>query len=108
MRLGELCKGLMNIPAGCGELDVSEVVCDSRKAVEGSLFLAVPGETTDGFLFAREAVSNGAVAVIAPQGGCGETSLGVPVLEVKTSAVSWETSPTDSTANHRKSSRSLA
>ena len=83
MRLGELCKGLMNIPAGCGELDVIQVVCDSRKAVEGSLFLAVPGETTDGFLFAREAVSNGAVAVIAPRGGCGEASLGVPVLKVE-------------------------
>ena len=83
MNLGELCKGLMSVPAGCGELEVSQVVCDSRQAAAGSLFLAVPGEATDGIRFAEEAVKNGAVAVVAPRGGRGEATLDVPILEVE-------------------------
>ncbi len=38
---------------------------DSRKAVQGSLFFALPGSRTDGFLHAREAVKKGAVAVLS-------------------------------------------
>ncbi|MFI1092305.1 UDP-N-acetylmuramoyl-tripeptide--D-alanyl-D-alanine ligase [Streptomyces sp. NPDC020917] len=41
------------------------VVIDSRHAVPGSLFVALPGERTDGHHFAAAAVASGAVAVLA-------------------------------------------
>jgi UDP-N-acetylmuramoyl-tripeptide--D-alanyl-D-alanine ligase len=42
-----------------------EVHTDSRKATTGSIFFAMPGEFTDGHLFAAAAVTNGAVLVVA-------------------------------------------
>jgi len=42
-----------------------EVHTDSRKVVPGSIFFALPGEVTDGALFAEAAVANGATLVIA-------------------------------------------
>lgn len=41
------------------------VVIDSRHAVPGSLFVALPGERTDGHRFAAAAIASGAVAVLA-------------------------------------------
>ena len=81
MLLGEICKDVAAVPAEYGNLEISEVVCDSREAQPGCLFIAVPGETTDGLLYAAEAVEKGAAAVIVPSGGKGK-ALGVPVLEV--------------------------
>ena len=45
-------------------IDISEVCYDSRKAVPGSLFIAVSGFTTDGNRFIPSAAEKGAVAVI--------------------------------------------
>lgn len=39
-------------------------VVDSRKVVPGSLFVALPGERTDGHLFVSDALAAGAVAVL--------------------------------------------
>lgn len=49
-----------------GNLDreVSTVCFDSRKAEQGSLFIAVSGVSTDGHLFIDTAIANGAVAII--------------------------------------------
>jgi UDP-N-acetylmuramoyl-tripeptide--D-alanyl-D-alanine ligase len=41
-----------------------EVHTDSRHVVEGAIFFALPGEVTDGHLFAPKAVENGAVLLI--------------------------------------------
>ncbi|CAN5375870.1 UDP-N-acetylmuramoyl-tripeptide--D-alanyl-D-alanine ligase [soil metagenome] len=41
-----------------------EVHTDSRKVVPGSIFFALPGEETDGHLFAEAAVANGAVLLV--------------------------------------------
>lgn len=41
-----------------------EVHTDSRKVVAGSIFFALPGEVTDGHLFADAAVANGAVLLV--------------------------------------------
>jgi len=38
---------------------------DSRRVSDGSVFVAVPGHKADGYLFARQALSNGAVAVVS-------------------------------------------
>ncbi|NLU74567.1 UDP-N-acetylmuramoyl-tripeptide--D-alanyl-D-alanine ligase [Streptomyces sp. HNM0575] len=52
------------------------VVIDSRKVAEGSLFAAFAGERADGHDFARSAVGDGAVAVLATR------PVGVPAIVV--------------------------
>ena len=50
---------------GVGETEVTgSVETDSRLVKAGSLFVAKPGEVTDGHLFIADAISNGAVAAI--------------------------------------------
>ena len=53
------------------ELVIDSVVIDSRRAVPGSLFAALPGTRADGHDFAAQAVATGAAAVLAsrPVGG---------------------------------------
>ena len=46
-------------------LDVRSIVYDSRRAAPGSLFVAVDGFHRDGHDFAADAVSRGAIAVVA-------------------------------------------
>lgn len=53
-----------------------EVHTDSRKVVPGSIFYALPGEVTDGHLFAGKAVENGAALLIV------ERELDLPVPQV--------------------------
>jgi UDP-N-acetylmuramoyl-tripeptide--D-alanyl-D-alanine ligase len=43
---------------------IKNVVIDSRQAVKGSLFVALPGEKTDGHLYVAEAFERGAIAAI--------------------------------------------
>jgi len=48
--------------AAVAEIAISQVTHDSRKVQPGALFVAIPGVATDGTLFARDAVSHGAIA----------------------------------------------
>ena len=48
-----------------GAREVHDVVCDSRQAGPGVLFVAVPGLRADGMRFAADALAAGAVAVVA-------------------------------------------
>lgn len=61
---------------------ISGLQLDSRKVRPGDLFLALPGEKYDGRQFIKQAVANGASAVLAeaPAAGYVET-LSVPLLE---------------------------
>ncbi len=47
-----------------GNPDVTSVEYDSRRVKEGSLFVAMKGETSDGNRFIDQAIKNGAVAVV--------------------------------------------
>jgi UDP-N-acetylmuramoyl-tripeptide--D-alanyl-D-alanine ligase len=58
------------------ELVIDSVVIDSRRAVPGSLFAALPGTRADGHDFAAQAVATGAAAVLASR------PVGVPALIV--------------------------
>ncbi len=47
---------------------IINVVTDSRKATEGSLFVALRGEHADGHQFIKDAVANGARAILCREG----------------------------------------
>jgi UDP-N-acetylmuramoyl-tripeptide--D-alanyl-D-alanine ligase len=55
-----------------------DVHTDSRKVGPGAIFVALPGEVTDGHLFADDAVASGAALVIAER----ELAIGVPQVIV--------------------------
>ena len=46
------------------ELTIREICTDSRKITDQSLFIALVGEKFDGHLFTRQAIGDGAIAVI--------------------------------------------
>ena len=48
-----------------GEMCIRQVACDSRKVAPGALFVAIQGAATDGNLYARDALSHGATAVLS-------------------------------------------
>lgn len=57
--------GLPAPPPGSADLPVRGVAYDSRRAVRGAVFVAIPGEHTDGHRHALTAVEAGAIAVLA-------------------------------------------
>jgi UDP-N-acetylmuramoyl-tripeptide--D-alanyl-D-alanine ligase len=72
--------GALVLPDGipAGTVVSGSVQTDSRLVEPGSVFFALPGEETDGALFADAAVQAGAALVIAER----DLQLGVPVLVV--------------------------
>lgn len=64
-----------------GDAEVSGITSDSRKVAPGYLFAALKGTKADGVGFVADAVSRGAVAVIAAKNALAADP-GVPVLEV--------------------------
>ncbi|MBB2971121.1 UDP-N-acetylmuramoyl-L-alanyl-D-glutamate--2,6-diaminopimelate ligase [Mesorhizobium sp. RMAD-H1] len=61
-----------------GELDITGLTSDSRKAKHGYLFAALKGSRADGSKFAADAVARGAVAIIA----AGDAEIGTPDVPV--------------------------
>lgn len=80
MKLAELMKG---IPLGDGvaSLEVSGIAENSRQILPGMLFVALKGTRADGMAFARQAVSQGAAAILAGFDAPDE-DFGVPVIRV--------------------------
>ena len=67
MKLGDLLKGLEpgpSLPVAQQNIEVTGVVHDSRKAIPGSLFVAVRGFHSDGHQFILQALRQGACAVV--------------------------------------------
>ncbi len=56
------------VQAVSGGLDIAGVTADSRRVAPGFLFAALPGSHEDGRRYIADAVSRGAVAVLAPEG----------------------------------------
>jgi UDP-N-acetylmuramoyl-L-alanyl-D-glutamate--2,6-diaminopimelate ligase len=52
---------------GSLNVEITSIHCDSREVQPGGLFIALPGQNTDGTKYAVDAVHNGAVAVIAQE-----------------------------------------
>ena len=65
--IAEVCGGTYIGPEEKKTEQVADIVTDSRKAGEGSLFVAIPGERVDGHKFIPNVASQGALAVISEQ-----------------------------------------
>ena len=67
MKLNEVLAGVGTEPAAGPKHkgEITQLTIDSRQAAPGSLFIAMPGSKVDGSLYAAEAVSRGAVAVVS-------------------------------------------
>ena len=65
MKLKELLKGVSVLEMTADpELEVTDLCCDSRRAVPGALFVAVSGFASDGNRFIPSAAEKGAAAVV--------------------------------------------
>ena len=49
---------------GTPEREITDVIYDSRKVIEGCLFVCIPGAKADGHKFAADAVRAGAAALL--------------------------------------------
>jgi UDP-N-acetylmuramoyl-L-alanyl-D-glutamate--2,6-diaminopimelate ligase len=68
-RLDGFLRALSGLTVPAGEFPpVGGLTADSRRVAPGDLFAALPGSQADGRRFIAEAVSRGAVAVLAPEG----------------------------------------
>ncbi len=75
MLLGELLEGTGLEGSSEAGIEITSICNDSRRAVPGSLFVAVRGYETDGHLFVDSAFEKGAVAalteeIVSSSGGC--------------------------------------
>ncbi len=66
MRLDDLLEGMESLDhlGLFGDMDVDRVVCDSRKVVPGSVFVAIPGTKIDGHKFIQQALAAGASVIV--------------------------------------------
>ncbi len=85
MRLGDLIEGYASARGGDPDREITDVTPDSRKAGPGSVFVAVPGLSTDGHRFIAEAVRRGAAAVVGQR--LDDVPSGVTAVEVPDSRV---------------------
>jgi UDP-N-acetylmuramoyl-L-alanyl-D-glutamate--2,6-diaminopimelate ligase len=82
MRLAELIADLaVQQVDGDTEVEIADLVYDSREATPGALYLCVRGERTDGHEFAGSAVKRGAVALVT------DTRLDLDVTQVRVADV---------------------
>lgn len=63
-RLFGCLDGARHIRHRDADLEITGITCDSRKVVQGNLFVAIPGRHVDGHIFIHEALSKGAAAII--------------------------------------------
>lgn len=67
MTVKELMQGIAikNDISVCATTQITSLCFDSRKVQQGTMFFCIPGETTDGHLYAVSAVQNGALVIVA-------------------------------------------
>jgi len=67
LTLADCVEFLADVPNGVSEVAFSDVVIDSREARPGALFVALPGEQTDGHRFVDDALARGAAGALIHQ-----------------------------------------
>lgn len=65
MHLKNLLEGIKFTCSGNLDVEITDIIYDSRKVVKGCAFVCLCGSTVDSHTFAQEAVDAGAVAIIA-------------------------------------------
>lgn len=66
MKLDQVLAGIdYKISGGQVPQDIAGIAYDSRRVKKGFLFICIPGSKTDGHLFAKQAIANGATAILA-------------------------------------------
>lgn len=80
MRLGVLLEKIEHrcVRGAWGDIEITDVVCDSRCTHAGCLFVCIPGLAVDGHAFAADAVGQGAAALLVTR----ELPLDVPQVIV--------------------------
>ena len=69
MELKKILSGIEGLKAkGNLDLDISNLESDSRKVTEGTLFVAIKGFETDGHKYIKDAIENGAIAIMVEEG----------------------------------------
>ena len=88
-RLSEVARAVEGSLEG-DDVDVRAVSTDSREVTEGSLFIALPGDRTDGHRFVDQAFAGGAAAAIVDEPVDGVAGIAVgpsgPVVRVDSTA----------------------
>src|SRR5262245_16631510 len=56
----------LEVPPGCGDLEISGLTADSRAVEPGWLFAALPGSKANGAEFVGDAIARGARAILTP------------------------------------------
>lgn len=79
LTLGFVIETLTGYQAAGGPQVITDVVIDSRKSIPGSLFVALPGERTDGHDFVEAAFQRGAIAALVQQ----EVTVECAVLDLR-------------------------
>ncbi|TMD93852.1 MAG: UDP-N-acetylmuramoyl-L-alanyl-D-glutamate--2,6-diaminopimelate ligase [Chloroflexi bacterium] len=85
MRLADLARGAGAVLDGNGDVDVTGIAYDSRRAGAGDLFVAVQGLHVDGHHYVGEAIAQGAVAVAIERNVT--IPAGVPVLRMPSTRI---------------------
>jgi UDP-N-acetylmuramoyl-L-alanyl-D-glutamate--2,6-diaminopimelate ligase len=86
MNAGQVLSGVSlksSLPPELASLQVGGLAYDSRQSAGGFLFFAFPGARTDGRVFARAAIENGAIAVVSELPRPEDFSSAVPWLQVE-------------------------
>jgi len=85
MRLADLARGAGAVLDGNGDVDVTGIAYDSRRAGAGDLFVAVQGLHVDGHHYVSEAIAQGAVAVAIERNVT--IPAGVPLLRMPSTRI---------------------
>ncbi len=83
MLLSQLTQSGDDLPQAWADLDITGLTADSRDVKAGFLFAALPGTVMDGAKFVPQAVSKGAVAILAPRNADLELAPGTALLSVE-------------------------
>ncbi len=66
MKLSELFgRAELEFPPESGDIEITQIVTDSRKAVEGCLFICIKGLHSDGLEYVNDAIKAGARVIVA-------------------------------------------
>jgi UDP-N-acetylmuramoyl-L-alanyl-D-glutamate--2,6-diaminopimelate ligase len=87
VRLVKLLRGLegkvdAKSVAAHGDMEIQEIAYDSRSVKQGTLFVAIRGEKTDGNNFVNDAVARGSIAIASEQAIPGTLPANFPWIQV--------------------------